>query len=240
MAAMKFGFGQPLVRKEDDAFLRGYGRYVADVEPQGTPHAVVLRSPHAHARFSIHNLGRVKAMKEVHLVLTADDITHLGPMPTPGIIPGPHIKVPPYPVLARDVVERVGYAIAFIVADTLNAAKDAAEAIAVDWQPLPHVIGALAALAPGVPQVWPDRPNLSFETAMGDAQATKAAFADAAHMVTITIVNQRLVTNYMDTRGVIAEFDGERYTLTLGSQGSHIIRDIIGSEVMNARPRRCA
>ena len=149
------------------------------------------------------------------------------------MIPGPEIKIPVYPILAKDVVRHVGDAIAFVVADSLAAAKDAAEAIAVDWQPLPHVIGAVAALAPGAPHVWPDRPgNLAFETELGDAAATKAAFAQAAKTVELTIVNQRLVTNYMDTRGVIAEYDGERYTLTLGSQGSHIIRDIICGEVL--------
>jgi carbon-monoxide dehydrogenase large subunit len=91
----------------------------------------------------------------------------------------------------------------------------------------------MAALAPGAPRVWADRPgNLAFETELGDAAATKAAFAQAARTVAVTIVNQRLVTNYMDTRGVIAEYDGERYTLTLGSQGSHIIRDIICGQVL--------
>jgi carbon-monoxide dehydrogenase large subunit len=233
MAAMKFGFGQALTRKEDDALLRGTGRYVADVAPQATLHAVVLRSPHAHARFRIIDLDRARAAPGVRLVLTGDDVADLGPLPTPGVLPDVPIEVPPYAILARDVVRYVGDAIAFVVADTLDAAKDAGEAIAVDWQPLPHVIGALAALAPDAPQVWPDRPgNLAFETGAGDAQATKAAFAQAANTVSLTIVNQRLVTNYMDTRGVIAEHDGERYTLILGSQGSHIIRDIICGQVL--------
>jgi carbon-monoxide dehydrogenase large subunit len=230
---MKFGFGQALTRKEDDALLRGAGRYVADVAPAAALHAVMLRSPHAHARFSIHDLDRVRAMPGVRLLLTAADVAGLGPLPTPGVIPGPEIKIPVYPILAKDVVRHVGDAIAFVVADTLDQAKDAAEAITVDWQPLPHVIGAMAALAPGAPQVWPDRPgNLAFETELGDAGATKAAFAQAAKTVALTIVNQRLVTNYLDTRGVIAEYDGERYTLTLGSQGSHIIRDIICGSVL--------
>jgi carbon-monoxide dehydrogenase large subunit len=163
----------------------------------------------------------------------------LGPLPTPGTIPDVEIKVPNYPILARDEVRHVGDAIAFVVADTVAAAKDAAEAITVDWQPLPHVIGAVAALATRAPQVWPDRPgNLAFETVVGDADATRRAFAQAARTVELTIVNQRLVTNYLDTRGVIAEYDGERYTLTLGSQGSHIIRDILCADVLKIRPER--
>jgi carbon-monoxide dehydrogenase large subunit len=236
---MKFGFGQPLTRKEDDALLRGGGRYVADVAPAATLHAVVLRSPHAHARFSIENLDHVRAMAGVRLVLAAAEVAKLGPLPTPGVLPGVDIKIPVYPILAKDIVRHVGDAIAFVVADSLAAAKDAAEAVSVDWQPLPHVIGAIAALAPGAPRVWSDRPNnLAFETDLGDADATHAAFAQAARTVELTIVNQRLVTNYMDTRGVIAEYDGERYTLTLGSQGSHIIRDIICNDVLRIPPER--
>ena len=230
---MKFGIGQALTRKEDDPLLRGAGRYVADVAPAATLHAVMLRSPHAHARFAIHDLERVRAMPGVRLVLTAAEVAELGPLPTPGVIPDVDIKIPVYPILAKDVVRHVGDAVAFVVADSLAAAKDAAEAIAVDWQPLPHVIGAVEALARGAPQVWADRPgNLAFETELGGADATKAAFARAARTVDLTIVNQRLVTNYLDTRGVIAEYDGERYTLTLGSQGSHVIRDIICGQVL--------
>ena len=233
---VKFGFGQPLTRKEDAALITGAGHYVADFMPDGTLHATVLRSPHAHARFQLGNLERVRAMPGVRLVFTGADVAHLKPLPTPGVIPGPDIKIPPYPILARDVVRHVGDSIAFVVADALDQAKDAAEAIAIDWNELPYVIGAMDALKPGAPQVWPDRPNLSFETTMGDEAATKAALAGASRVVTTNIVNQRVVTNYMDTRGVLAEFDGERYTLTCSSQGAHIIRDIIGCEVMGLAP----
>ena len=236
---MKFGFGQPLTRKEDETLLRGAGRYIADVAPEATLHAVVVRSPHAHARFRVGDLGRVRAMPGVRLVLTAADIGHLGPLPTPGVLPDVEIKIPTHPILAREVARYVGDSVAFVVADTLAAAKDAAEATEIDWQPLPHVTGAIAALKKGAPQVWADRPgNLAFEVAVGDAAATKDAFARAAKVVELTIVNQRLVTNYLDTRGVVAEYDGERHTLTLGSQGSHIIRDIIAGDVMKLPPEK--
>jgi len=234
---MKFGFGQPLTRKEDDPLLRGAGRYIADVSPAKPLQAVVVRSPHAHARFRIGDLARVRAIPGVHLVLTAADISSLGPLPTPGVVPDVEIKIPAYPILAEEVARHVGDAVAFVVADSIDAAKDAAEAIEIDWQQLPHVIGAVAALKPGAPKVWADRAdNLSFATEVGDAGATKEAFANAARTVELTIINQRLVTNYLDTRGVVAEYDGERYTLTLGSQGSHIIRDIIAGEVMKLPP----
>ena len=237
MTAMKFGFGQALTRKEDAALLRGAGHYVADFTPAASLHAVMLRSPHAHARFRIGDLGKIRAMPGVRLLLTAEDVADLGPLPTPGVIPDVPIVVPPYPILARDIVRHVGDAVAFVVADTLAQAKDAAEAVSIDWQPLPHVIGAVAALKSGAAQVWPDRPgNLAFETAVGDEKATRGAFAKAAHKVEITLVNQRLVTNYLDTRGVIAEYDGDRYTLTVGSQGSHVIRDIICGEVLKIAP----
>ncbi|MFY9602178.1 MAG: xanthine dehydrogenase family protein molybdopterin-binding subunit, partial [Pseudolabrys sp.] len=236
---MKFGFGQPLTRKEDDPLLRGAGRYIADVSPAKPLHAVVVRSPHAHARFRIGDLARVRALPGVRLVLIAADISALGPLPTPGVVPDVDIKIPPYPILAKDVVRHVGDAVAFVVADTLDAAKDAAEALEIDWQTLPHVVGAVAALKSGAPKVWAERSdNLAFATEVGDARATKEAFAKAARIVELTIVNQRLVTNYLDTRGVIAEYDGDRYTLTLGSQGSHVIRDIIGGAVMNLPPEK--
>jgi len=236
---MKFGFGQPLTRKEDDPLLRGAGRYIADVSPAKPLHAVVVRSPHAHARFRIGDLARVRALPGVRLVLTAADISALGPLPTPGVVPDVDIKIPTYPILAKDVVRHVGDAVAFVVADTIDAAKDAAEAMEIDWQTLPHVVGAVAALKSGAPKVWAERPdNLAFATEVGDARATKEAFGKAARIVELTIVNQRLVTNYLDTRGVIAEYDGDRYTLTLGSQGSHVIRDIIGGAVMNLPPEK--
>jgi len=235
----KFGFGQPLTRMEDDLLLRGAGRYIADVSPAKPLHAIVVRSPHAHANFRIVDIDRSRVMPGVHLVLTAADIPSLGSLPTPGVLPGVDIKVPDYPILAKDVVRHVGDAVAFVVAESVEAAKDAAERIEIDWHPLPHVVGAVAALKSGAPKVWADRSdNLAFETAVGDAHATKEAFAKAARIVELTIVNQRLVTNYLDTRGVVAEFDAERYTLTLGSQGSHIIRDIIGGEVMKLSPEK--
>ncbi len=238
MAPPKFGIGQSVRRKEDDPLLRGGGRYVADVAPDGALRAVMLRSPHAHARFRIGNADDVRKMKGVRLVLTGADVTQLGDLPCPGVI-SPDIKVPPYHILARDIVRHVGDSVAFVVADTLEAARDAAEALSIDWQALPHVIGAEHALKPGAAKVWPDRAgNLAFEAELGDAKAADAAFQSASRTVTLKVINQRLVTNYLDTRGVVAEYDGERYTLTLGSQGSHIIRDILCNAVLKIAPDR--
>ncbi len=232
---MKFGISQSIPRKEDDPLLRGAGRYVADVAPAGVLHAVVLRSPHAHARFGITDAGKARALPGVRLVLAAPDVAELGPMPCTAMPPDVAVDVPPYPVLARDEVMHVGDAVAFIVADTIEQALDAAEAIVVDYQPLPHVVDAVAALKPGAPQLWPDkRGNVAFEMTLGDEKRTAEAFARAAKTVSLTIVNQRLVTNFMDTRAVVAEYDAaaDRLTLTLSSQGSHIVRDNLAQLVL--------
>jgi aerobic carbon-monoxide dehydrogenase large subunit len=237
MAPIKFGTGQAVTRKEDDGLLRGGGRYVADYAPAGTLYAVVVRSPHAHARFRINDAAQARAMPGVALMLTGADTAKLGNLPCQAEVPGARIEVPPYPVLARDEVHHVGDAVAFVVADTLDNARDAAEALAIAWEPLPHVIGVGAALAKNAPLVWPKaRGNVAFETSIGDAEKTAQAFAKAARTVALTLVNQRVVANYLDTRAVVAEYDGKRFTLTLGSQGSHAVRDILCSDVLKIAP----
>src|SRR5271166_2511106 len=232
---MKFGFGEPIARKEDDALIRGAGHYVADAAPAGALHAVVLRSPHAHAKFRVTNLDGARAIPGVALVITGADIAGLGHLPCQAEIPGAKIDVPPYPILAVDRVRHVGDAVAFVVADTLDHARDAAETIRIDWEALPHIIGAVAALRTGAPLVWPQmRSNVAFATELGDAKATAKAFARAAHIASLTLINQRVVSNYLDTRAVVAEHDAEagRTTLTLGSQGSHSVRDILCRDVL--------
>jgi carbon-monoxide dehydrogenase large subunit len=236
---VKFGIGQSVRRQEDEALLRGAGRFVADYAPADLLHAVVVRSPHAHARFRIIDATKARAMPGVALVLTGAETSTLGDLPCLGEIPATKIATPPYSVLARGTVRHVGDAVAFAVADSIDRAKDAAEAIAIEWEPLAHVIGAVAALAPGAPQVWPDRlGNLAFETSLGDPAATARALAGAARTVSLSLVNQRLVANYLDTRAVVAEFDrtADRLTLTLGSQGSHAIRDILCNDVLRIAP----
>ena len=239
MAPNKFGVGQSMKRKEDDPLLRGHGRYIADVQPEGQLHAALVRSPHPHARFRL-DAEKAKSMKGVRLVLTGADVTDVGLMPCQAGIPGVEFPTPRYPVLATDEVHHVGDAVAFVVADTLAQAKDAAEAIAVQWEPLPHVVGAVAALKKGAVQVWKDRPgNVAFTVDLGDKAATGKAFAPAANVVEVTVVNQRLVTNYMDTRGCIAEYDAaaDRLTLTMGSQGSNYMRDTL-CEMLQLPPEK--
>jgi len=227
MQALKFGFGQSIPRKEDEPLLRGHGRYIADVEPRDTLHAVVIRSPRARARFRV-DAAKAREMPGVRLVLTGSETLDVGPLPCTVELPTTVLDVPPYPILAHHEVRHVGDAIAFVVADTLERAKDAAEAITVTWEDLPHVIGAIEALKPGAPRVWPERPdNIVFDVTLGDKTATDQAFAKA--VVSLTLVNQRLVANYLDTRGVVADYDAAhgRVTLTLSSQGPQSIRDVL-------------
>src|SRR4029077_8971384 len=197
MHALKFGFGQSVLRKEDDPLLRGVGRYVGDVAPRETLHAVVLRSPHAHARFHI-DAAKARAMSGVRLVLTGAETENLGLLPCTVELPNTVLEVPPYAVLARNEVRHVGDAIAFIVADTLERAKDAAEAVSLTWQELPHVTGAVEALRPGAPPVWAERKdNVVFDVGLGDKIATDRAFAAAARIASLTLVNQRVVANFL-------------------------------------------
>ena len=234
---MKFGVGQPHVRVEDASLLTGHGRYLADLIPEGALRAVVVRSPHAHARFRIQNLDAVRAMDGARLVLTGADIAEYGSMPCQGVIkPSDEEKlwVPPYPLLASEEVRHVGDAVAFIVADTLNAARDAAEAIEIEWEELPAIADLKEAATAGAPQVWPERAqNVAFTVELGDREGTEKAFAGAARTVKIELVNQRLVANYMETRGAIAEpaSGGEPQKLTVSTQGSHIIRNALADRV---------
>jgi len=232
---MRFGFGEPLTRLEDEALLRGRGRYVDDHIPTGGLHAAVLRSPHAHARFTIRNIGELRALPGVALVLTGADTAKLGHLPCQADLPDTKISVPPYSILVRDEVRHVGDAIAFVVAETPTRAREACEAAAIEWEPLPPVVGTTSALEKGAPLVWPMlASNLAFETELGDAKAVSKAFARAVHTVILSVVNQRVVSNYLDTRGVVAEHDARtgRITLTLSSQGSHSVREVLCRDVL--------
>ena len=237
---MKFGVGQALVRKEDDPLVRGAGRYVADFAPAESGHAVVLRSPHAHARFRIADMARAEAMPGIRCMLTGADTTHLGLMPCVVGVPGQQMIVPPCPVLALDEVHHVGDAVAFVVADTLDQARDAPKPSRSSgsrcrmWSgPRPRSRRA---------RRWSGRTGRAIsrsKSASATAAGPKPRSQKPLGWSSVKLVNQRLVTNYIDTRGVIAQYDPERdhYTLTLGSQGSHAIRDIIGVQVMGLAAR---
>ncbi len=235
MAPVKFGVGQSVLRKEDDALIRGKGRYTDDYTPAAAMHALVLRSPHAHAKFKI-DTSKARALPGVGAILTSDDVKDLGGLPCLFNLPDEPFTGPPYAILARDVVRHVGDAVAFVVAETVEQARDALEAIEVQWTPLPAVVGLVNAVKKGAPQVWPEHAgNVLFDTSIGDKKTAEAAFAKAHAIAEVTIVNPRIVTNYMETRAVVCEYDARRdhLTLTIGSQGSHRLRDILCQNVLN-------
>src|ERR1700688_2504406 len=234
MAPIKFGVGQSVLRKEDDALIRGKGRCTDDHAPQPALHALVLRSPHAHAKFTI-NAARARGLPGVGLILTGEDVKDLGSLPCLFNLEVDPFTGPPYPILAAGEVRHVGDAVAFVVAETIDIARDAIEAIEVDWTPLPAVGGVLHAVGNDAPHDWAqhDR-NVLSDVSIGDNKATEAAFAKAHAVAEISIVNPRIVTNFMETRAAVCEYDAKQdhLTLTIGSQGSHRLREIIGGMVL--------
>ena len=230
---MKFGIGQPVPRTEDPRFLKGLGCYVADLLPPNLAHGIVLRSPHAHAKIKSIDTAAAKAAPGVLAVLTGADARadKLGSLPctAPPIAFGgpPKAFMALHPVLAHDRARFVGDPVAFIVAETLNQARDAAELIRVDYEVLPAIASTGDAAKPGAPQVWEGAPNtVWFAMERGDKAATDAAFKAAAHVVSLRIVNNRLSANSMEGRVALAEYDptNGRTTLHTSTQQPHKVR----------------
>ena len=238
MKPMKFGIGQPIKRVEDARLIAGHGRYTDDIAPRNALFALVLRSPHANAAFTITDLEAARAQKGVRLILTHADTAHLGDLPCQAALKnsnGKTMQLPPYPVLANGHVKHVGDAVAFVVADTEAQARLAMEAIAVDWQPQAAVADMRTAMLKDAPQVWPQGPgNIAYDMHVGDKAKTDAVFATAAHVVKLSVVNNRLIANYMEPRACIGEFDSKtgRYTLTTGSQGVHALKNMLANDIL--------
>lgn len=237
---MKFGIGAALRRTEDEALIRGRGRYVGDIRPDGTAWAHVFRSPVAHATFRLDNLDEVRAMPGVLAVYSAAEVSDLRPLPCQGLaaVPaggGAMPEAPPHPVLADGVVRHVGEPVAFVVAETPHAARDGAESIEMSFEERPALADMAAARAPDAPDIWPAFPgNLAFTWQIGDAAATEEALAAAPRVVEIELVNNRLVTNYLEPRCAVGEYDAgqDRYTLISGSQGAHGLQAIIARQIL--------
>jgi len=238
MVTPKFGIGAPIKRKEDAPLIQGRGIYTDDYRPEGCLYGFMLRSPMPHARISIESVDDAEAVPGVAAILTADDIAELKPMPTKAAPPqadGSKYPMPPQPVLCKDTVRFVGDAVAFVIADSVNNARAAAELIEIDYEPLDVIVDTAGALDPSAPKVWPEYgSNLAFTLGQGDAVKTDAAFSGAHRVTKIEVINNRLVANYMEPRGCVGEYDAEtdRYTLTAGTQGGHGMRDIIAGDVM--------
>ena len=191
----KFGIGQPVPRVEDPRFITGRGRFVDDIELPRQCHGVVVMSPHAHARIKRIDTAKAKAAAACSPcspapTLLADKLGGLAP-PMPEDMGGPKGFRTLRPILATDKVRAVGERVAFVVAETLTQARNAAELIEVDYEPLPAVIDVEDAVKPGAPAVWDEAPNnVSFALMMGNKDATDAAFASAKHIVSLQAQQQ--------------------------------------------------
>lgn len=229
----KFGMGASVLRKEDDAFITGRGRYTDDISLKGVLHAHVLRSPVAKGTFRIESVEAAKGAPGVHLVLTGTDLGHLKYLASPAMQKQPDGTRAPtrdIPILCRDRVNHVGDAIAFIVAESQQQAQDAAELIEIDFEPEDAAADTKTALDPDTPLVWPELgSNRAFEYRLGDKSATDAAFSKAKHVTRIGFINNRLVCNYMEPRAAIGEWnaDENRFVLTTGTQGVHGVQGIV-------------
>ncbi len=242
----KIGIGQAVRRSEDVRFLTGAGRYLDDIVLDGMVHGIVVRSPHAHALLARVDTASAAAAPGVLAVLTGADwrAEGLGGIPTRTPVKGSDGSppaTPPRPGLVADRVRFVGDAVAFVVAESIAAARDAAELIEIDYEPLPAVTDAATALAPGAPLVWDDVPgNLCVDYEAGDAAAVDAAFAEAAHTVAFDVYNNRLTAVPIEPRGAIGRYhaDTDSFTLISSTQNIHANRNEFAKHVFGIPPDR--
>ena len=228
----EFAIGQGVSRFEDPRLIRGGGRYTDDIKLPGLAHGFVLRSPHAHAKIRSIDIAAAKKAPGVLAVLTSADVkaAGYGELPVPGGLKrrdGSPMYKPRYPILAEDRVRWVGDYVAFIVAETVVQALDAAEIIAVDYEGLPAVTSTAEAPKPGAPRVWDDCPdNICFVELIGDKAAVDAAFASAAHVTRHRFVINRVTAATMEPRGAVGDYNATdgRYTIYTPMQRPHPTR----------------
>ncbi len=239
LAVEKFAVGQSVPRKEDPMLLRGKGRYTGDVSFPDQAYAVMVRSRHAHGRLRAIDAEAARNMPGVLGVYTGADLKDYGPLKCAVAFnnrDGSPMKKPRRDILASGKVRYVGDPVAFVVAETLPAAKDAAEAVNLDIEPLPAVTSAEEAVRDGAPLIYDDVPgNLALDYHYGDAEAVNAAFAVAAHVTRLKLVNSRVVVNAMEPRAAVASYQEGRFTLYVCSQGVFGMRgniaDTLGVDV---------
>ena len=230
--------GQSVRRKEDVRFLTGAGQYTDDVTFPHQACGYFLRSPHAHAKIRKIDTAKARAAPGVVAIFTGDDLTGVNGLPCGWLITGTDGKPmnePPHPVLAQGKVRHVGDQVALVVAETLHQAKDAAELIDVDYEVLPAVVNCVEALKPGAPQIHEQAPgNKCYTWALGDKAAVDAAFAKAATVSKLDIVNNRLIPNAIEPRAAVASYSraDESYTLYVANQNPHVERLLMTAFVL--------
>ncbi len=241
----RFAIGQPVPRAEDPVLVRGEGHYADDFSRPGQAYAVMVRSPYAHGVLRGIDTGAARAMPGVLAVYTAADLAAggIGPLPARQVMnnrDGTPMLQPVRHALASDKVRHVGEAVACVVADSVAAAKDAAEAVALDIDPLPAVTEPALADAPDAPLVHDDVPgNVGLDFHFGDSERVAAAFAAAAHVTRLRLRNNRIVVNPIEPRAALAEYDAGRqhWTLYVGCQGVFGFRNYIAQVLGVGRDR---
>jgi carbon-monoxide dehydrogenase large subunit len=236
---MKFGVGQAVPRFEDVRLLLGQGQFQDDINLYGQLYAVFLRSPHAHACIRSIAKGAAANAPSVAAIYIGADYAADGLGMPKAMMPrkkadGSPLFAPQRPALVADRVRYVGDPVAMVVATTLNAAKDAAELIEVDYEPLPAVTSVAEAALPGAPRIWDQNPdNISHLYERGDKRATEAAFAGAAHIVRRRYVITRVHAQYLEPRGLIGAYDAgqERFTLYANVNYPHRVRNMLANQV---------
>src|SRR2546423_1176083 len=231
------GIGASVVRKEDRRFITGKGRYVDDIKLQGMTHAHFVRSPHAHARVKSIDSAAAMKMPGVVGVLTGKQIVDdkIGNLICGWAITskdGTPMKMGAWPAMAPETVRFVGQAVAVVIAETKNQAKDAAEAVVINYEELPAVADIRAAIKPGAAQLHPEAPgNVIYDWTIGEDAAVKDAFSKAANVVSLELTNNRLVPNAMEPRAAIADYNEaeEHFTLYTTSQNPHVARLVLSA-----------
>lgn len=221
-------FGSAIKRREDPKLITGQAKYTDDLKLPGMLHAAIVRSPYAHARITSIDASEALAMKGVVAVYTAKDIEASG---IPGQVPVgwllPDLKTPEHYMLAKDKVRHVGDGVAVVLAEDRYTAADAADAVWVEYEPLAAVANPKAAADPGAPKVHDElENNIAFDWEIGDKAKVDAAFANAAHVAKLDLVNNRLIPNAMEPRAAVAEFNSitRELTLYMTTQNPHIHR----------------
>jgi len=231
------GIGARVARKEDRRFITGKGRYVDDIKLQGMTFASFVRSPHAHARVKAIDSAAALKMPGVVAVLTGKQLVDdkIGNLICGWAVTskdGSPMKMGAWPAMAPETVRFAGQAVAVVIAETRNQARDAADAVAVTYEELPAVPDIRAAIKPGAPQLHPEAPgNIVYDWSIGDQAAVDVAFKRAANVVSLELTNNRLVPNAMEPRAAIAEYDEaeEHLTLYTTSQNPHVARLVLSA-----------
>jgi carbon-monoxide dehydrogenase large subunit len=234
----RFGIGQPVRRVEDQRFLTGRARYVDDIQLPRMLHGAVVMSPHAHALIRSIDVSKAMALPGVHLVLTGADAKQEGfggiaPLFMPEDMGGPKGYRTFRPILEPAKARYVGDRVAFVVADTPELARIAAELVEVDYEPLPAAVGVEDAAKDGAPKVWDDNAmgNVAFPLMMGNKEATDAAFARAKHVVSVRLYNNRITANAIEPRAALGDFSNDTYTLHTSTQNPHGVRSMLAASV---------